>query len=274
MTQDQREKLQTNEQTLAWLEKYKPTLADALKEALKPGGACMVQCTDGQFRKSTFGNYKGHVYRLPADFTLPVERNADGDSLEDLRAVQERFNRADALDVQRSDKLWHPASGWFLTGNLRILRIAAKHADTFNPATMDFKTWAQAVGKRDMVVKANRKGDVYYFTRFEGVYMVRSDRSLIAYDPMDWQWTAIAREAMQAELAAKAAPKQEETEDLPIEITGFGNAECYHCKAMSLYKWPTRTCFSCFVFADGSTDRRHVRKADGEVAVAVRVRTI
>jgi hypothetical protein len=35
MTKDQMEALQANEQTLAWLEKYKPTLADAQAEVAR-----------------------------------------------------------------------------------------------------------------------------------------------------------------------------------------------------------------------------------------------
>jgi hypothetical protein len=197
MTQDQVNRLKANEQTLAYLEAHDAPLADALKEALKDGDKCMVQGGDGGFYPIIFSpSWKNLVYRLPADFALPIERNADGDSLEDLHAVWQRcgIGSLERRSIVEGD--WLPLMQW--------------------PSVVS-------------------------------VYELR--------------------------IAAKAAPKQEETEDMPIVVSGQGNARYYACNGMRADKWPTRAIFVCFVFADGSTSQRF-RKDGGEVAVAVRVRKV
>ena len=260
---------------------------------------------------------------------IPV--NEDSDSIEDMRAVQERFGRSDALDVQRSDKLWHPASGWFLTGNLRILRIAAKHSDTFNPATMDKATFAKAVIDRGMVVRdvvmdIAPMGTVHHFDR-------RNDNGVLGMLE-DWRFsklsdsmTAITREQMNAEIVAKsapkpvpahcakcgsdrieqahsdkwqhhviclncqnhvamhdspeyaldawnkvqayilAAPKQEETEDMP---THWNDGGFLYAGPWTASNWQCNRRLICWLFADGTT-HDHYRRGE-EWATAVRMR--
>jgi len=195
MTKDQMEKLQTNEQTLAYLEAHDAPLADALKEALKDSNKCMVQGGDGGFYPSTYSpSWKNFVYRLSPDFPLPIKRNADGDSMGDLLAVWERLGRGSLERRSIVDGDWLPVVQWPTRATVDELRIAAK-----------------------------------------------------------------------------AATKQEETEDLPIVVSGQGNARYYACNGMRADKWPTRFIFICFVFADGSTSQ-HFRKDSGETATAVRVR--
>lgn len=73
-----------------------------------------------------------------------VPRNADGDSIEDMRKVQERIG-VRSVESATSIGFMPCAHGLKLSErNVDHYRITAKHADKFDPKCMDFETWARA----------------------------------------------------------------------------------------------------------------------------------
>ena len=90
-----------------------------------------------------------------------VPRNSDGDSIEDMQAVQDRLGKG-SIEIGLSAG-WSGVIHFVFKGNVNQYRIAAKHSDVFNPDTMDWDTWREAMSKKDVVFVHESNGEVVRF---------------------------------------------------------------------------------------------------------------
>ena len=129
----------------------------------------------------------------------PVERNADGDTLEEIKAVYNRFQPMGYMAVMcimpNGEPCGGAADGRFALPASRY-HIAAKHANAFDPKRMDKITWAIAVFKRGLICKRICCGneppmdEPYICKDIDEVRRIsRSDYC------SDCRWTAIPRPA-------------------------------------------------------------------------------
>lgn len=99
-----------------------------------------------------------------------AELNADGDSMAVLKAAQKRFGEG---AVENEGELGEWAAGylWSFRDTVSRYRLAAKHAKTFNPNTMDLDVWRDAVWDRGDIVRIQYAGSdrVHYVQRGEWV---------------------------------------------------------------------------------------------------------
>jgi len=138
------------------------------------------------------------VERIAPPPAPPVERNADGDSIEDMRAVQERFGTGSV--EYRFLREWHvrarPVPSEF--GNVASYRIAAKHAGEFNAKIHDWVTWRDA---------AYENGPIWHFSGETHEWTENKPFSSIgnAFCITTCRW--LRDSAYQAEQAAKQTAK-------------------------------------------------------------------
>jgi hypothetical protein len=119
-----------------------------------------------------------------------------------------------------------------------------------------------------MVVRGTEaKAYVEFYTSYDAAGAFHGPHDGCDESSLPSTMTAITREAMQAEIAAKAEPKQEETEDLQ---TVWGYAGFLRVYGDHVSSYACNRLLVCWVFADGTT-HDHYRLGD-EWAVAVRVR--
>jgi len=150
-----------------------------------------------------------------------IEVNADGDSIADMRAVQDTFGPA-ALDFRASPTIfpdeWQPPGvTQVFSASIDYYRIRAKHASEFDAACMDFGTWAKGVLKRGMAIRhQNHAATPGYWTAWNddrvGVTPLLANQCCGS----DCTWTAITPEQMrreQAEAEQAAAPQEPTTPD-------------------------------------------------------------
>jgi hypothetical protein len=91
-----------------------------------------------------------------------IDVNADGDSIEQMRAVQKRFG-VGAVDHFLGT--WWNGALWDFDDPVDRYRIAAKHADKFDPAKHDWQTWKAGVKARGLVLQrtdCTRNGEYSY----------------------------------------------------------------------------------------------------------------
>jgi hypothetical protein len=133
------------------------------------------------------------------------ERNSDSDSIEDMRKVRDEMGKR-SVEYALGCGDWHwqeNICGW--NEHVSQYRIAAKHADTFNPKSHIFETWARAAIDRGLVLRAEMH-EPYYHT------LVKEDGSGLWCAPKQggghcWAscdsdripWTAITREQHEQE---------------------------------------------------------------------------
>jgi len=137
------------------------------------------------------------------------ERNDDGDTIEDMRKVQDElgkgsvecesqvFGKGPSVSIYKASGLWE------FTDTAKDYRITAKHADTFDAGCMQFETWARAaIGRGLLVIKRGVSGDLNTYDRC-GVWGI----SAIGGGGMQYKyastrcvtWTAITRAAYEQE---------------------------------------------------------------------------
>lgn len=121
---------------------------------------------------------QGHMDEINAELDAPSEvaRNADGDSVEDMRAVFDKFGGKSIGDAANPSQKWwstcdrfgegsEAGFNWWANIGVDHLRITAKHANTFDPDCMDFEVWARAVIGRDMLCRECSGDEISYFDR-------------------------------------------------------------------------------------------------------------
>jgi len=181
------------------------------------------------------------------------DRNADGDSFEDMKKVWDEGN---ALDwAQHPDWIrWYT----FTTDNyehntfaitaktdanfVNHIRITAKHADKFAAACMDFETWARAAIARGMVERA--EGDMELglhkvcmfnrLTRGRTLFDSRDGHEWhLQTGPLDWTWTAITRAQYEQETAPTPEPRYAAQDGLMPTVLDTEDGVNAICHAMN-----------------------------------------
>ena len=156
------------------------------------------------------------------DDVLPLyswddERNTDGDSIDDMKAVWERLGAKSVMNGRRNLMMNCDAPSW--NAPVEHYRITAKHSDTFDPKCMNFETWAKAVLARDEIcrnqhVERGSDNDVTsYFSLLNSAETGMHDghgRNWLKFsawhgvhEPSTFHWTAITREQYEQETAPK-----------------------------------------------------------------------
>jgi len=115
------------------------------------------------------------------------ERNGDGDTLEDIKAVWKRL-KGGSIELQYATGVWRPLTDLYNSDLAELplckLRITAKHADRFDPDCMSFETWARAaIGRGIMPSRKTGVGTVTYSCLDD----------ILTDEYMDGEWTAIPR---------------------------------------------------------------------------------
>jgi len=132
--------------------------------------------------------------------TKRPETNADGDTIADMRAVQDRFGAGSVQNIRLDCSGWSPVrSLWGFDGAASDYRITAKHATIFDPDCMDFETWARAAIGRGLVCRGKGKMNTggtktcYCSTINSGSMYDESDGHQWPLDCAGggWKWTAI-----------------------------------------------------------------------------------
>jgi hypothetical protein len=100
----------------------------------------------------------------------PDECNADGDTLEDMKAVQKLLGYR-AIQADYNHQGFVPKSGEFWHMDATRYRITAKHADRFDAECMDEETFCRAVIEQGDVVKVKNTIDVCYYDTIDDDYM-------------------------------------------------------------------------------------------------------
>ena len=148
------------------------------------------------------------------------EVNADGDSIEDMRKVQERLGPGSVQWQQNGVGRWRNGGGPSETFCLELMmdvghyRITAKHADEFDPKIMEGAVWFRSVLDRKMIPRCVESSAVSYFSELRGDQCIKANGSTdtlawplrIAFDEQECSWTAITREQYDAETAPAEQP--------------------------------------------------------------------
>jgi len=108
---------------------------------------CFIDIDD-----ESLGSYKHDTVIVPPDYgkQQEPERNADRDSKEDMKAVQDKYGVG---SIERlDDGVWLAFHKWDFDAPVKCYRITAKHAKVFDPKTMDAEMFARAaIGAGDML---------------------------------------------------------------------------------------------------------------------------
>ena len=92
---------------------------------------------------------------------MTEQRNEDGDTLAEIKAVWKRFSR-DGVECFRDGewiRLTHDTLSW----GAENYRILAKYADRFDPDCMDFEVWARAaIGRGEVVRLEYASGNAFF----------------------------------------------------------------------------------------------------------------
>ena len=143
---------------------------------------------------------RAHLDEINAELDAPV--NSDGDSIKDMRAVIDKFNSKKAVSSVRYGGTFRRCNQCMTMNGVNDYQIAAKHADKFDPDSMDFEVWARATIARGMVMRAEYKhvngGCVRHADKIKDnncIFDRRADECLIHLDAT-WTkdsetWTAI-----------------------------------------------------------------------------------
>ena len=144
------------------------------------------------------------------------ERNADGDTLEDMKAMQDRFG-AGSIEVIIGLKWYTDTCPVSFGLSARDYRITAKHSDTFIEDIMDFEVWARAAIGRGMVLRNEKDGIALCFDSCcsWGVVSIQRGGSSWAYAATVGGWTAITR----AQYEQETKPKEPKPEPQPSRYT-------------------------------------------------------
>ena len=158
-----------------------------------------------------------------ATHAAPVERDGDGDTLEEMKAVWDKFGKGSVdLYYYGGTDGWRRLDRWSEC-TAGKLRITAKHADTFDPECMDFETWARAAIGRGMICRGEGRLRIHNEEgcRHEDCIILADiiiKNELIGpdnrgskahpwplnYGPKNWTWTAIPPAAPDASEADDA----------------------------------------------------------------------
>ena len=139
-------------------------------------------------------------------------RNADGDSMEDMRAVVDALDNTKAVEYAIGvTGRWVPQASlpndWTTSGTFKAseFRLTAKHADTFDPECMDFEVWARAAIGRGLVLRHN---EAFYHTSMGPCVGGGEVGVLDVYGTCrnGCKWNAITREAYEQETAPEEPP--------------------------------------------------------------------
>jgi hypothetical protein len=168
------------------------------------------------------------------------ERNEDGDSIEDMRKVQEEFGpQAVEYEACLGDGsyagIFHPRGTFVNSGTgVKYNRIRAKHSDIFDPKCMRFATWARAAIDKGFALKCVRDWRTLWFQRLtndgrlqvgftdtgkgpiesvDGAFWCM-DRESCPKILAEEKWTAITR----AEYEQETAPVCKATEQTDMKI--------------------------------------------------------
>jgi len=139
------------------------------------------------------------------------ERNGDGDTLEDIKAVWKRL-KGGSIEMQYATGVWRPLTDLYNSDLAELplckLRITAKHADRFDPDCMSFETWARAaIGRGIMPSRKTGVGTVTYSCLDD----------ILTDEYMDGEWTALPR----AEAPAAGLPIDCEGDEAPaLQVDG------------------------------------------------------
>ena len=111
----------------------------------------------------------------------PCEVNADGDGMEDIKAVYDRLGKGSVQGLVMGDWVPSVSFDWeYVRQNISLARITAKHADEFDPTCMDETTFQLAVIGRGEVVKitvpCGTRMLSYYYSGIEASRMVGTGR--------------------------------------------------------------------------------------------------
>ena len=149
-----------------------------------------------------------HVIALEATRAVPVERNADGDSLKKIKAVWKEFPAGGVEhDYIGCGQWWKTNETCGFAYTVDCYRITAKHADKFNPDCMSFEVWARAAIGRGMICRGVGKMDSTGIVKtcdcdnIDGAGMwASSDGHCWPFyaNGASWTWTAIPRAAPDA----------------------------------------------------------------------------
>ena len=148
----------------------------------------------------------------------------NGDTIEECVSTWIKFGKG-SLEIKPAPQYrWVSLEEWGGKSHILPLRITAKHADVFDPATMDFETWARAAIGREMVCRGEgrmnvhdreghrHEGCVLWANRIDRHELVGPDSRgpdchywRLSYGAKDWTWTAITKRQHQRETAADDA---------------------------------------------------------------------
>jgi len=125
---------------------------EATGEELKIAN-CITYITSHLLKKGNkLEEYKDCIIIVPPDYgkQQEPERNADRDSKEDMKAVQDKYGVG---SIERlDDGVWLAFHKWDFDAPVKCYRITAKHAKVFDPKTMDAEMFARAaIGAGDML---------------------------------------------------------------------------------------------------------------------------
>jgi len=158
------------------------------------------------------------------------ERNGDGDTLEDIKAVWGEFGKRSiefSLDKRTE---WAFATGSF-NFTLNRYRITAKHADRFDPKCMSLEVWARAaIGRGE--IKRERNGCIEIYDTFSNGYLHGRRCMPTSGHKVDYRitfaihdhstWTAIPR-------AEAPAGERESENPEPCALCGKPSTHICHC---------------------------------------------
>jgi len=158
------------------------------------------------------------------------ERNGDGDTLEDIKAVWGEFGKRSIEFSSDKRTEWAFATGSF-NFTLNHYRITAKHADRFDPKCMSLEVWARAaIGRGE--IKRERNGCIEIYDTFSNGYLHGRRCMPTSGHKVDYRitfaihdhstWTAIPR-------AEAPAGERESENPEPCALCGKPSTHICHC---------------------------------------------
>lgn len=203
-------------------------------QAMADGKTVWYECHSGEMIRA----YEHSVFRANVDHYLiegedipprPTQEGCDRESVDLTGECRKPIEKS----WVRGDYLNRGLGHWFSMG-VNHIRIAAKHADVFDPARMDFETWARAAIGRGMVLRGEcHDGSCGYFNqiskdRVSGMSLSHSQDSWTIECPWNRvSWTAITR----AEYERETAPPKPATVPWSCETFPLNNPVWVRMKA-------------------------------------------
>jgi len=178
---------------------------------------------------------QAHLDEINAEIDAPV--NADGDSIEDMRAVQDRLGSKSVDFITKSGYVLSYASGDY-TFPVNRYRITAKYSDKFDPDCMDEETFERAViGRGDIVRVERTDGSIYYYDIITVDDRRMSNKATEIYTALgDWcdggvlkSMTAITK----AQYAKETAPEPKLYTQAEVDALCVTSRECERLEIIS-----------------------------------------